>query len=305
MPSNGYPLGARASIEDDEDGSKPATRTATTVGPAGVANSPGMTTLAGRTALVTGVSRRVGIAFTVARRLASDGAQVVATGWSPHDAEQPWGADELTADELAEALRRDLPGAAGTIHYRQDDLSRPDTPARLVDAAAERLGGLDILVAAHARSSGVPLAGSTAEELDLCWAVNVRATLLLIRRFAEVRGAARYGGRVVLFTSGQHHGAMPGELPYVVTKGALQQVTATLANELAPSGITVNCIDPGPVDTGYADEASRAAVARRMPFGRWGRPEDIAELIAWLVGDAGGWITGQTLVSDGGWSARG
>jgi 3-oxoacyl-[acyl-carrier protein] reductase len=110
---------------------------------------------------------------------------------------------------------------------------------------------------------------------------------------------------VVLFASGQHYGAMPGELPYVVTKGALQQVTASLANELAPSGITVNCIDPGPVDTGYADEAGRAAVASRMPFRRWGRPEDTAELIAWLVGGAGGWITGQTLVSDGGWSARG
>jgi 3-oxoacyl-[acyl-carrier protein] reductase len=109
----------------------------------------------------------------------------------------------------------------------------------------------------------------------------------------------------VLFTSGQHLGAMPGELPYVATKGALQQVTGTLANELAPSGITVNCVNPGPVDTGYADEASREVVAGRMPFGRWGRPEDTAELIAWLVGDGGGWITGQTLVSDGGWSIRG
>ncbi|HEU4347261.1 MAG TPA: SDR family oxidoreductase, partial [Actinoplanes sp.] len=113
------------------------------------------------------------------------------------------------------------------------------------------------------------------------------------------------GGRVVLFTSGQHIGAMPGELPYVVTKGALQQVTATLANELAPLRITVNCVNPGPVDTGYADDASREVVARRMPFGRWGRPEDTAELIAWLVGDGGAWVTGQTLVSDGGWSARG
>lgn len=264
-----------------------------------MADSVGVSTLHGRKVLVTGVSRRIGIAFTVARRLAADGAQVVATGWTPHDAEQPWGADELSEHELSEALRRDV---AGVIHYRQDDLSRADTPQALVDAAAAQLGGLDVLVAAHARSSDVPLAETSAHELDLCWAVNVRATLLLVRRFAEVQ---RRGGRVVLFTSGQHRGAMPGELPYVVTKGALQQVTATLANELAPSRITVNCVDPGPVDTGYADEASRAAVAQRMPFGRWGRPEDTAELIAWLVSDAGGWTTGQTLVSDGGWSVRG
>ncbi|HEY3262605.1 MAG TPA: SDR family oxidoreductase [Pseudonocardiaceae bacterium] len=280
----------------------------------------------GRKALVTGVSRRVGIAFTVARRLAAEGAEVVATGWRAHDAEQPWGADELPAQALGEALRRDLPPAAGVIHYRQDDLADAAVPGVLVDEASGLLGGLDVLVATHARSSGLPLARSTAAELDLCWAVNVRATLLLVQGFAALRGGhggssitgwggtdsggtgsggTGSGGRVVLFTSGQHRGAMPGELPYVVTKGALQQVTATLANELAPLAITVNCINPGPVDTGYADEAGRRAVAARMPFGRWGRPEDTANLIVWLVSDAGGWITGQTLVSDGGWSARG
>jgi 3-oxoacyl-[acyl-carrier protein] reductase len=260
--------------------------------------------LAGRKALVTGVSRRIGIAFTVARRLAADGADVVATGWTPHDSEQPWGADELGRGDFAEALRAGLPASAGTIHYRQDDLADPEVPGALVDDALRTLGGLDVLVATHARSSDVPLASSTAAELDLCWAVNVRAALLLTQRFAAVRDAGR-SGRVVLFTSGQHLGAMPGELPYVVTKGALQQVTATLANELAPSNITVNCINPGPVDTGYADDGSREFVARRMPFGRWGRPEDTAELVAWLVSDAGAWITGQTLVSDGGWSVRG
>jgi len=272
--------------------------------------------LDGRKALVTGVSRRVGIGFEVARRLAAGGADVLATGWRPHDEEQPWGADGLPAGEFAEELRRALPAGAGAIGYREDDLADPAVPAALVDAAVRELGGVDVLVAAHARSSDVPLAASTAGELDLCWAVNVRATLLLVQRLAALRppvqppeppagqapGPPR--GRVVLFTSGQHRGAMPGELPYVVTKGALQQVTATLANELAPSGFTVNCLDPGPVDTGYADEESRALVARRMPFGRWGRPSDTAELIAWLVSDAGGWVTGQTLVSDGGWSIR-
>jgi 3-oxoacyl-[acyl-carrier protein] reductase len=136
-------------------------------------------------------------------------------------------------------------------------------------------------------------------------AVNVRASLLLAQRLAAVRQADRPDGRVVLFTSGQHVGAMVGELPYVVTKGALQQVTASLAAELAPLRITVNCVNPGPVDTGYADEEIRQLVASRMPLGRWGRPEDTAELVAWLVSDAGGWVTGQTLVSDGGWSVRG
>lgn len=255
-----------------------------------------------RIALVTGVSRRIGIAFTVARRLASDGLTVVATGWSPHDAEQPWGADD---HDIASALNHDLPSGARPIAYRQDDLADPDVPAALVDAAVRELGGLDILVAAHARSSDYWLAQTTTAELDLCWAVNVRATLLLVQRLAAMRQADRPDGRVVLFTSGQHFGAMVGELPYVVTKGALQQVTASLAAELAPLRITVNCVNPGPVDTGYADEETRRLVADRMPMGRWGRPEDTAELVAWLVSDAGGWVTGQTLVSDGGWSVRG
>jgi 3-oxoacyl-[acyl-carrier protein] reductase len=256
-------------------------------------------TLSGRTALVTGVSRRVGIAFTVARRLAADGADVLATGWSPHDAEQSWGADSQAG--FGAALRAGLPCDAGSIEYRQDDLALPSTPAGVIDAAVAAFGRLDVLVAAHARSSDVPLERTTAQELDLCWAVNVRSTLLLVQAFARLGGP----GRVVLFTSGQHLGAMPGELPYVVTKGALHQVTATLANELAPARILVNCVNPGPVDTGYADEASREWVAGRMPLGRWGRPEDTAELVSWLVSDAGGWVNGQVLVSDGGWSARG
>jgi 3-oxoacyl-[acyl-carrier protein] reductase len=255
-----------------------------------------------RTALVTGVSRRIGIGFTLARRLAADGMTVLATGWTPHDAEQPWGVDELDERGLAAALNHDQPPDARPIAYRQDDLADPDVPGELVDTAVRLLGSLDVLVATHARSSDRWLAQATAAELDLCWAVNVRATLLLVQRMAAHHTGN--GGRVVLFTSGQHLGAMPGELPYVVTKGALQQVTATLARELAP-GITVNCVNPGPVDTGYADQDSREWVAGRMPMGRWGRPQDTAELVSWLAGGASGWVTGQTLVSDGGWSVRG
>ena len=253
-------------------------------------------------ALVTGVSRRIGIAFTVARRLAADGHHVLATGWTPHDAEQPWGADELDESELAEALNEGLPGQAAPIVYRQDDLADPETPQRLVDDAIRQLGSLDVLVATHARSSSQSLTTATAEELDFCWAVNVRASLLLVQAMARHHRNGK-PGRVVLFTSGQHLGPMPDELPYAVTKGALQQITASLAYALAPD-VTVNCINPGPVDTGYADEESRAWVARRMPMGRWGRPEDTAELVSWLVSDGGRWTTGQTLVSDGGWSIR-
>jgi 3-oxoacyl-[acyl-carrier protein] reductase len=259
--------------------------------------------LAGRTAIVTGVSRRVGIGYTLAGRLAARGADVLAHSWAPHDAEQPWGADPLGPDGVIAALRDGLPAGSGRVVHHAADLADPDAPAAAV-AAASALGPVDILVANHARSSEQWLADLTAAELDLSFAVNVRATLLLVQAFAAARPPGRPGGRVVLFTSGQHAGPMPNELPYIATKGALHQLTGSLAATLVTQDITVNCIDPGPTDTGYADEDSRRAVAARHPARRWGTPDDVANLVGWLVSDAGGWVTGQVLVSDGGWMLR-
>jgi 3-oxoacyl-[acyl-carrier protein] reductase len=244
-----------------------------------------MGSLSGRVALVTGVSRRASIGFTVANRLAGLGASVFTQSWRPHDDEQPWGAD-------AERL----PG------HLEADFADPDAPAAVVDAVVDRFGALDIVVAAHARSANQDLAALTAAELDYCFGANVRGSLLLVQRFAEIRDHSRPGGRVVLFTSGQHLGPMPGELPYIVSKGALQQVTASLAAGLAPRRVTVNCVNPGPNDTGWADRETHRAIEAEFPFGRWGTPSDTADLIEFLVSDAGGWLTGQTLVSDGGFS---
>lgn len=256
--------------------------------------------LAGRVAVVTGVSRRVGIGYAIAARLAGRGADVLVHSWAPHDAEQPWGADPLGPDGIIHALRAELPPGSGRIAHHAADLGDPRTPAELIDAAVAEFGAVDVLVANHARSSSYDLAASTAEELDRCWAVNVRGTLLLAQRFAKIRDRARSGGRVMLFTSGQHQGPMPGEIPYIATKGALQQLTASLALWFAPQRVTVNCVDPGPVDTGYASNDLLEQGNQQIPFGRWGRPRDTADLVEWLASDAGGWMTGQTMVSDGG-----
>lgn len=247
-----------------------------------------------RVALVTGASRGVGIGAALARRLTADGLRVVVHGWSPADAEQRWGADEGHVERLA--------GELGTLAVAAD-LADPAAPAAVVEACVAAFGRLDVVVANHARSSDFALADLTAAELDLTYAINVRATLLLVRELAA-RFAAPDGGRVVLFTSGQYNGAMPGELPYIASKGALHQVTGSLAVELAPRGITVNCIDPGPTDTGYADPEASAAVARASPRGRWGTPEETARLVSWLVSPEADWVTGQVIASDGGWSAR-
>jgi 3-oxoacyl-[acyl-carrier protein] reductase len=254
-----------------------------------------MPPLDGRVALVTGAGRRCAIGAAIARKLAADGARVVVHAWSPADAEQPWGADP----DGPRRLVGELPHAV----LVEADFADPEAPAAVVRGALDAFGRLDVLVANHARSSSAGLEDLTAAELDRTWAVNVRATLLLVREFAAHHDGAA-GGRVVLFTSGQYHGAMPDELPYIASKGALHQLTGSLAVHLAGRGVTVNTVDPGPTDTGYADPPARAAVAALHPRGRWGTPEDTARLVAWLAGPEAGWVTGQVIASDGGWAVR-
>lgn len=237
--------------------------------------------------LITGLSRRAGIAWTIAETLHRDGWDVSATGWRPHDEEHPWGAD---------AADPDITG----VHWFPADLADPATARRVVDDHVARHGGLDALVAAHARSSHFTLGTLSAAELDRCLAVNTRSTLLLVQAAAEA-GVRR----VVLFTTGVHQDPMPDEIPYALSKAAIEGITPTLAAALAPQGTTVNCLNPGPTDTGYADAETAAAVAARMPLAnRWGQPTDCARLVTWLLSDAASWITGQTIDSDGGWGIR-
>ncbi|MDQ3788771.1 MAG: SDR family oxidoreductase [Actinomycetota bacterium] len=248
--------------------------------------------LRGRVALVTGASRRAGIGYAVCRRLAAYGASVYVHHYSPHDAEQPWGADDVTEVVAGVRAVASAPVAHGSV-----DLADPDGPAALVDAAVAALGPLDVVVCNQAMSgSDGPLSSQTAAMLDAHWAVNARASILLAKAFA----AQGRPGRVVFLTSGQNEGPMPGEVAYAASKGALWSITATLADELADQGITVNTVNPGPVDTGYASEEARAAVATRFPGGRWGEPDDPARLIAWLTTDEARWITGQVLNTEGG-----
>lgn len=250
-----------------------------------------------RVAVVTGVSRRVGIGFAVARRLADEGAALVVQSWAPHDAEMPWGEDP----DGPQALVVELQALGGRVVHVVADFERPDAASAVIAAGVAEFGHVDVLVANHARSSSQGIDALTVEELDRTLAVNVRGTLLLVQAFAAQHDG-RSGGRVVLFTSGQGKGPMAGEVPYVASKGAIEQVTPTLAAELMGRNITVNAVDPGPTDTGYADATAHAAVAALMPRGRWGTPADVARLVAWLVSDEADWVTGQVIHSDGGFS---
>jgi 3-oxoacyl-[acyl-carrier protein] reductase len=215
-----------------------------------------------RNALVTGANRRRGIGYAIARRLEAGGARVFTHGF---------GAGDADVDSTA-------------------DLADPDAPAQLVREAAP----LDVLVANHALSEEGSLAELTADQIDRHLHVNVRASLLLVKEFAAQFHAE--SGAVVLLTSGTHLGPMPSEVAYAVSKGALAVAVETLADELADRGIRVNAVNPGPTNTGYLDGIEPT----RMPFGRFGEPDDAARLIAWLCSDDGGWITGQVLDSEGG-----
>ncbi|MEX3510129.1 3-ketoacyl-ACP reductase [Kocuria sp. WRN011] len=281
--------------------------------------------LSGQTALVTGVSRRRGIGFAVARAFARLGASVFIHHYGPHDQDQPWGADDLSG--VVGEVRAELTEGA-VLGEMSADLQDTGQIQPLVDAAHALTGSLDILVCNHAKSGGDgSILDMTPEALDAFWNTNTRSTLLLTRAFALLKTdrpteAARPGdrlgnghdkkfskptSRVFWMTSGQGHGPMRGEVAYATSKAALAGVTATVAAELLELGIVLNTVNPGPVDTGYltpdATDRSLEGVQELLdaqPFGRFGEPGDPAKLISWLATDDGAWIVGQVLTSDGG-----
>ncbi|MFH8347522.1 SDR family oxidoreductase [Streptomyces sp. NPDC018045] len=290
---------------DSPDGGRATHRTADrTTAPTAAALRRDPLPLLGRTALVTGASRRGGIGYAVARRLAAYGASVYLHHHVPHDAAMPWGADPGGPEVVADGVRELLaPGAV--VAHGPGDLTAPGAPARLVDTAARALGGrLDILVANHALSGhDGDLETIDADMLDAHWATDTRSVILLVQAYARQRGdgAGLPGGRVVMMTSGQDLGpGMPEEIAYGLAKGALASATRSLATTLADRGVTVNTVNPGPVDTGYAVGELREAVLGMFPGGQWGGPDDPARLIAWLATDEAEWITGEVVNSEGG-----
>ncbi|MDQ1131140.1 SDR family oxidoreductase [Microbacterium sp. SORGH_AS_0888] len=282
--------------------------------------------LLGKTALVTGVSRRRGIGYAVARRLATLGASIFFHHYRPHDLDLPWGGDDLDA---IRAGIRDVLHPSALSGDLSADLTDANRVAALIDSAVGLTGSLDILVCNHAKSGDDGgILDMTPDRLDAFWRTNAQSTLLLTAEFAKrktdvgTRAQRRPGerahrdgpfvepvGRVFWMTSGQLHGPLRGEVAYAASKAALAGVTTTVAAELLDLGIVLNTINPGPVNTGYMDPdtADRPLDALKdllatTPFGRYGRPEDPAELIGWLSTDSGAWIVGQVITSDGGLS---
>lgn len=246
-------------------------------------------------ALVTGVGRTVGIGAAIARGLASSGWDVAFTAWTAYDRRMPWGAE----DGATERIAADLTAVGAEAFGVEADLSDPTVPAEVYDLVEERLRRpVTALVMCHCESVDSGLLDTTVESFDRHLAVNTRATWLLVRehgrRFASPAGT----GRVVALTSDH----TVDNLPYGASKGAMDRVVLAAAHELAHLGVTANVVNPGPVDTGWMDDEVRAAVRRRTPSGRIGLPSDTADLVTFLCSPQGGWVNGQLLTSNGGFS---
>ncbi|WP_053699812.1 SDR family oxidoreductase [Streptomyces sp. NRRL F-5755] len=243
-------------------------------------------------ALITGVGRTAGIGAGIARRLAASGWNIAFTYWAPYDDRMSWGREPGASEVISRAL---VEQGASTIAI-EADLADPGTAARIFDEVEQRMGGVTALVMCHCESVDSGLLDTTVESFDRHFAVNARATWLLIREFGRRFAAERGTGRIISLTSDH----TVGNLPYGASKGALDRITLAAAHELAHLGVTANAIDPGPVDTGWMTEEVREHCIRSSPLGRLGTPRDTAHLVDFLCSREGEWINGQLLMSNGG-----
>jgi 3-oxoacyl-[acyl-carrier protein] reductase len=175
---------------------------------------------------------------------------------------------------------------------------------RALRPLAFETGGLRGLVLSHCESVDSSVLTTTVESWDRHFQVNARAAWLLIKAFAEqlpAEATAEVTGRIVALTS--DHSAH--NLPYGASKGALDRVVIAAAVELAGRGIRANVINPGPIDTGWMTPGIHQMALAQTPAGRIGTPADTADLVRFLMSDAGGWITGQVLYSNGGFRTSG
>lgn len=236
-------------------------------------------------ALVTGVGRRAGIGAAIVERLAKDGWDVGFTYWRPYDDRMAWGRDGQAPNRIAEAAQ----GFGARVLHVEADLAEPSAPEALFRQIGAALGPIRALVIAHCESVDSTIMDTTLESFERHFAVNARASWLLIRRFAEQFPGPPGTGRIIALTS--DHTA--GNLPYGASKGALDRIVIASALELKHLGVSANAINPGPTQTGWIDGDGAASLRERTPAGRVGTPADAANLVGFLCSPQGGWVNGQ------------
>jgi 3-oxoacyl-[acyl-carrier protein] reductase len=246
-----------------------------------------MSKLTEKVALVTGGSRGIGAA--IAKRLAADGASVAIT----------YAKDASAASAVVKEIERD----GGKAIAIQADA----TNAGAVEAAVEKtfatFGRLDVLVNNAGTAIPKPFEEATLEEMDRVLAINVRGV------YVATQAALKHmksGGRVIMIGSAVgERVAAPGLVPYAGTKGAVKMFTQALAREIGSRGITVNNVQPGPIDTELNPASGDWAVPQKAAtsLDRYGRVDEVAALVAFVAGPESSYITGANLTVDGGMNA--
>jgi glucose 1-dehydrogenase len=254
--------------------------------------------LAGRVAIVTGAAQGIGRACAV--RLAREGAKVAVC-----DVNAEAGA------EVASAIAAD----GGLAVFIRCDVAKPADVESTLAATLKAYGRVDVLVNNAGVLDDAPFLDLRVDELDRVLGVNLRGAFLMAQaaarqmvkqgRTAAAGSARQSAGAIVNMSSVNERFGLPDHVAYSISKGGISQLTRAMAVALAPHGIRVNAVGPGTIDTPILaavikDKAFRAKVLSRTPLGRFGRPEEIAAVVAWLASDEASYVTGTTVFADGG-----
>jgi glucose 1-dehydrogenase len=239
-----------------------------------------MARLQGKTAVITGGANGIGAA--IATRFVEEGATVIIA-------------------DIAAGPGEALAARLGGRFIRTDVGAKTDVDA-LFDAAETAWGRLDILVNNAGVTHAAELDDLTEDDFDRVLAINVKGATFATQRAARLMSR---GGSIINLSSVNAVLAIPTQIPYAISKGAIRQLTNVTAIALAPQGVRVNAIGPGTIMTDMgrailADAAQTAKILSRTPLGRIGEPEEIAEIAVFLASDASSYVTGQTIYADGG-----
>jgi 3-oxoacyl-[acyl-carrier protein] reductase len=240
-----------------------------------------MSLLTEKVAIVTGAS--AGIGRAIAERLGQEGATVVVNYGN--------------SAEKAKAVVGGIESKGGKAIAAHADMSKIEDVRRLIRETVQRFGRLDILVNNAGMALFKPLVETTEQEFDRVLALNTKGPYFAMQEAAKVM---EDGSRIVNISTDGTHMGFPGVTAYLASKGGLEQVTKGLAHELASKGVTVNTVSPGFTETAMLPDALRETGIQMSPLKRLGTPEDIADVVLFVVSDQGRWLTGQNIHASGG-----